>query len=48
MPQVRAALAGHELLETIALQEAERLIVDDGIELFWSAFTLMILGRWSL
>jgi CheY-like chemotaxis protein len=33
LPQVSAALVGHEVLETTTLQQAQRLILEDGIEL---------------
>ncbi len=34
MPRMRAALAGHELLETTTLQQSERLVIEDIIDLF--------------
>lgn len=34
LPHVRAALAGQELLEALNMQEAQRLVMKDGIELF--------------
>ncbi len=34
LPQIRAALLGHEVLETATIRQAQRLIVEDGIELF--------------
>jgi PleD family two-component response regulator len=34
MPKISSALSAHELLETTTLQQAVRLVIEDGIELF--------------